>query len=110
MHRNAGVTTRCSGGSAQSSAEFVKLGWKDALRRLYPGERIYTFWTYFRSAFARDAGLRIDHLLLSPSLKDRLIAGGIARGAQLGKNQRSRAGLDRTEGYRPIRFRKKARD
>ena len=46
-------------------AEFVKLGWQDALRHLYPGKRIYTFWKYFRNAFARDAGLRIDHLLLS---------------------------------------------
>ena len=60
-------------------AEFVKLGWKDALRHLYPGKRIYTFWKYFRNAFARDAGLRIDHLLLSPSLKNRLVAGGVAR-------------------------------
>ncbi len=60
-------------------AEFVKLGWKDALRHLYPGKRIYTFWKYFRNAFARDAGLCIDHLLLSPSLKNRLVAGGVAR-------------------------------
>ena len=43
------------------------------------GKRIYTFWKYFRNAFARDAGLRIDHLLLSPSLKNRLVAGGVAR-------------------------------
>jgi exodeoxyribonuclease-3 len=41
-------------------------GWTDALRSLHPGERIYTFWDYFRNAFGRDAGLRIDHLLLSP--------------------------------------------
>jgi hypothetical protein len=57
-------------------AEFVQLGWKDALRDLYPGK---PFWKYFRNAFARNAGLRLDHLLLSPSLKNRLIAGGIAR-------------------------------
>jgi endonuclease/exonuclease/phosphatase family metal-dependent hydrolase len=37
------------------------------------------FGKYFRNAFARDAGLRIDHLLLSPSLKNRLVAGGVAR-------------------------------
>jgi len=47
-------------------------GWLDALRTLHPDERIYTFWDYFRNAFARDAGLRIDHLLLSPSLAGRL--------------------------------------
>lgn len=48
-------------------------GWTDALRTLHPGETIYTFWDYFRDAFARDAGLRIDHLLLSPALAGRLI-------------------------------------
>jgi exodeoxyribonuclease-3 len=53
----------------------VAQGWTDALRALYPDERIYTFWKYFRNAFGRDAGLRIDHLLLSPSLAGRLVAG-----------------------------------
>ena len=52
-------------------------GWTDALRTLHPGERIYTFWDYFRNAFVRDAGLRIDHLLLSPPLATRLIGGGV---------------------------------
>jgi len=55
------------------------LGWTDALRALYPGQRLYTFWKYFRNAFARDAGLRIDHLLLSPSLAGRLVGGGVDR-------------------------------
>ena len=54
-------------------------GWTDALRTLYPNERVYTFWKYFRNAFTRDAGLRIDHLLLSPSLAPRLRAGGVDR-------------------------------
>ncbi len=54
-------------------------GWTDALRRLHPNERIYTFWDYFRNAFARDAGLRIDHLLLSPNLETRLEAAGVDR-------------------------------
>jgi exodeoxyribonuclease III len=54
-------------------------GWTDALRVLHPDERIYTFWKYFRNAFARDAGLRIDHLLLSPSLAGRLVAAGVDR-------------------------------
>jgi exodeoxyribonuclease-3 len=52
-------------------------GWTDALRKLHPDQRIYTFWKYLRNAFARDAGLRIDHLLLSPSLASRLMAGGV---------------------------------
>jgi exodeoxyribonuclease-3 len=48
-------------------------GWTDALRTLHPDERIYTFWDYFRNAFGRNAGLRIDHMLLSPPLADRLV-------------------------------------
>ena len=54
-------------------------GWTDAVRALHPGERIYTFWDYFRNAWARDAGLRIDHLLLSPSIVDRLVAADVDR-------------------------------
>ena len=53
-------------------ARLLDQGWTDALRTLHPGERIYTFYDYFRNAFARDAGLRIDHLLLSPPLAKRL--------------------------------------
>jgi exodeoxyribonuclease III len=48
-------------------------GWTDALRTLHLDERIYTFWDYFRNAFGRNAGLRIDHMLLSPPLADRLV-------------------------------------
>ncbi|WP_105432109.1 exodeoxyribonuclease III [Neorhizobium sp. T6_25] len=54
-------------------------GWTDAIRKLHPGERIYTFWDYFRNAWGRDAGLRLDHLLLSPSIADRLQAAGVDR-------------------------------
>src|SRR5579863_2991333 len=54
-------------------------GWTDALRTRHPGERIYTFWDYFRNAYGRDAGLRIDHLLLSPSVAGRLTASGVDR-------------------------------
>ena len=57
----------------------VAQGWTDALRALHPGQRIYTFWKFFRNAYARDAGLRIDHLLLSPSLAPRLIAAEVDR-------------------------------
>ena len=59
--------------------DLVEQGWTDALRTLHPGERIYTFWKYFRNAFARDAGLRIDHLLLSPPLAQCLIAASVDR-------------------------------
>lgn len=54
-------------------------GWVDALRTLHPGERLYTFWDYFRNAWPRDAGLRIDHLLLNPAAARRLAAAGVDR-------------------------------
>lgn len=54
-------------------------GWTDAIRKLYPTETIYTFYDYFRNAYGRDAGLRIDHFLLSPKLKNRLKAAGVDR-------------------------------
>ena len=54
-------------------ARLIGQGWTDALRMLHPGEVIYTFWDYFRNAYARNAGLRIDHLLLSPALAGRLV-------------------------------------
>lgn len=52
-------------------------GWADALDRLYPDQRIYTFWDYFRQHWQTNSGLRIDHLLLSPQLAERLVAGGV---------------------------------
>lgn len=55
----------------------IAQGWTDAIRTLYPDEVIYTFWDYFRNAYGRNAGLRIDHFLLSPQLKDRLLAAGV---------------------------------
>ncbi|HMD05403.1 MAG TPA: exodeoxyribonuclease III, partial [Candidatus Binatus sp.] len=60
-------------------AHLVAQGWTDALRKLHPNERIYTFWDYFRNNFGRDAGLRIDHLLLSPSITGRLVSAGVDR-------------------------------
>ncbi|TCL63255.1 exodeoxyribonuclease III [Rhizobium sp. BK251] len=49
-------------------ADLVAQGWTDAVRHLHPDERIYTFWKYWRNSFERDAGLRIDHFLLSPAV------------------------------------------
>lgn len=57
----------------QAYAALLEQGWTDALRSRHPGEHIYTFWKYFRGAFERDAGLRIDHILLSPDLAPRLV-------------------------------------
>jgi exodeoxyribonuclease III len=63
----------------EAYARLLADGWIDAVRERHPGERIYTFWKYFRNAFPRDAGLRIDHLLLSPILKRRLKGAGVDR-------------------------------
>jgi exodeoxyribonuclease-3 len=66
----------------ESRAAFRKLvgrSWTDALRHLNPDERIYTFWHYRRMRWQRDAGLRLDHLLLSENLVDRLTAAGVDR-------------------------------
>jgi exodeoxyribonuclease III len=59
--------------------QLLAQGWTDAVRSLHPGEKIYTFWDYFRNAYARDAGLRLDHFLLSPSMKTRLLSAGVDR-------------------------------
>lgn len=57
----------------------VDQGWTDAIRKLHPDARVYTFWDYFRNAWGRNAGLRLDHLLLSPSIAGRLIDAGVDR-------------------------------
>lgn len=54
-------------------------GWTDALRALFPDERIYTFWDYFRQHWEKNSGMRIDHLLLNPSLKSQLVEAGVDR-------------------------------
>jgi exodeoxyribonuclease-3 len=68
-------------------------GWTDALRALHPGERIYTFWDYVRNAWGRNAGLRLDHLLLSPDLAGRLTAADVDRHVR---------GWDRTSDHAPV--------
>jgi exodeoxyribonuclease III len=66
----------------ESRAAFARLlaqGWTDALRSKHPDVRIYTFWDYFRNHWQRNAGLRIDHLLLSGQLQPRLVAADVDR-------------------------------
>ena len=56
----------------------VHQGWTDALRALHPNEeKLYTFWDYTAGCWQRDAGFRIDHLLLSPYAADRLLDAGV---------------------------------
>jgi exodeoxyribonuclease-3 len=66
----------------ESRAAYEKLlaqGWVDSLRELNPDLRVYTFWDYFRQHWQRDAGLRIDHILLNAALAPRLKAAGVDR-------------------------------
>jgi exodeoxyribonuclease-3 len=65
--------------SRECYRRLLSQGWVDALRALHPGEKIFTFWDYFRQHWPRDAGLRIDHLLLNAELAPRLKAAGVDR-------------------------------
>lgn len=71
----------------------VAQGWTDAIRTLYPKETIYTFWDYFRNAYGRNAGLRIDHFLLSPDAKKRLLSGGVDKHVR---------GWEKTSDHAPV--------
>ena len=68
-------------------------GWTDAIRALHPNERSFTFWHYWRNSFQRDAGIRIDHALLSPALVGKLSAAGV---------DRSPRGWEKTSDHAPI--------
>jgi exodeoxyribonuclease-3 len=66
----------------ESRAAFQALldqGWVDAIRRKHPSEIVYTFWDYMRKRWERDAGLRLDHLLLSKKAARRLKDAGVDR-------------------------------
>jgi exodeoxyribonuclease-3 len=54
-------------------------GWTDAIRALFPEQRVFTFWDYFRQHWEKNSGLRIDHLLLNPALKGKLQEAGVDR-------------------------------
>jgi exodeoxyribonuclease-3 len=71
----------------------VEQGWTDALRKVHGQETIYTFWDYFRNAYARDAGLRIDHFLLSKTLARKL------QDAQVDREVR---GWEKTSDHAPV--------
>ncbi|MGZ3172199.1 MAG: exodeoxyribonuclease III [Croceibacterium sp.] len=71
----------------------VEQGWTDALRALHPDDTVYTFWKYFRNAFARNAGLRIDHFLLTPDLAKRLMRAEVDRDVR---------GWEKTSDHAPV--------
>jgi exodeoxyribonuclease-3 len=80
----------------ETRAAFKKLvdqGWTDAIRKLYPDETIYTFWDYFRNAYGRNAGLRIDHFLLNAEINKRLLSAGVDRDVR---------GWEKTSDHAPV--------
>jgi exodeoxyribonuclease-3 len=79
--------------SREAFQQLLSQGWTDAIRQLYPDETVYTFWDYFRNAYGRNAGLRIDHFLLSPSLAKRLQGGGVDKHVR---------GWEKTSDHAPV--------
>jgi len=77
----------------EAYARILGQGWTDALRRLHPKEQIFTFWDYFRNAFARNAGLRIDHFLLNKPAAKRLKSAGVDRDVR---------GWEKTSDHAPV--------
>ncbi|QIK80058.1 exodeoxyribonuclease III [Sphingomonas piscis] len=73
-------------------AELVSQGWTDALLAKNP-DHPFTFWPYWRQSFERDAGIRIDHALLSPSLAPKLKAAGV---------ERTPRGWEKTSDHAPV--------
>jgi exodeoxyribonuclease-3 len=80
----------------QSRAAFKRLldqGWVDAIREVHPSDTVYTFWDYRRNRWPRDAGLRLDHLLLSKKAARRLAGAGVDREVR---------GLDDASDHAPV--------
>lgn len=65
--------------SREAFARLLAQGWTDALRKLYPQGPLWTFWDYEYERWPKDKGMRLDHLLLSPTLSGRLQDGGVDR-------------------------------
>jgi len=73
--------------------ELLKKGWLDSIRTVFPDEEIYTFWDYLYKSYDRNAGLRLDHILLSPYLVPRLQSGGVDRHVR---------GWEKTSDHAPV--------
>ena len=65
--------------SRAAFATLIEQGWTDALRKIFPKQTLYTFWDYRRNRWPRDAGLRLDHILVSKKLVRKLKGAGIDR-------------------------------
>lgn len=73
--------------------DLLDQGWLDSLRQRHPDEQVFTFWDYFRQHWQRDAGLRIDHILLNAELAQRLKDAGVHRWVR---------GMDQPSDHAPV--------
>jgi len=85
-------------------AHLLGQGWRDAIRTLHADEPMYSYWSYLRNRWPRDAGLRIDHLLLSKEAAKRLVASGIDRAIRGAENASDHAPvwIELRESSRPF--------
>ena len=65
--------------SRQAFARLLEQGWTDALRKLCPAGPLWTFWDYEYQRWEKDKGMRLDHLLVSPTISNKLVGGGVDR-------------------------------
>jgi len=79
--------------SREAFQKLLQQGWTDAIRKLYPDETVYTYWDYFRNAFGRNAGIRIDHFLLNAKAEKGLKAGGVDKEVR---------GWEKTSDHAPV--------
>ena len=77
--------------SRQAFARLLAQGWTDALRRLHPEGPLWTFWDYKRERWLADKGMRLDHILLSPDISERLMDGGVDRWTRGAENSSDHA-------------------
>lgn len=77
--------------SRQAFARLLGQGWTDALRSLHPRGSLWTFWDYKRDRWSADKGMRLDHLLLSPLIAERLVDAGVDRWVRGEKNSSDHA-------------------
>jgi exodeoxyribonuclease-3 len=79
--------------SREAFKTILNQGWSDVLRKLHPSETIYTFWDYFRNAYGRNAGLRIDHFLANAEAEKRIISAGVDKQVR---------GWEKTSDHAPV--------
>lgn len=72
--------------SRHAYARLLAQGWTDALRELQPEGPLWTFWDYKRNRWNLDKGMRLDHFLLSPPVRDQLVDGGVDRWVRAEEN------------------------